>query len=30
VLSIVFVIFALIPPFLKKPGTFADPSPDTH
>jgi hypothetical protein len=30
VLSIVFVIFALIPPFLKKTGTFADPSPDTH
>lgn len=30
VLSIVFVAFALIPPFLKKPGTFADPSPDTH
>lgn len=30
VLSIVFVIFALIPPFLQKPGTFADPSPDAH
>jgi MFS transporter, DHA2 family, multidrug resistance protein len=30
VLTIVFVIFALIPPFLQKPGTFSDPSPDPH
>jgi len=30
VLSIVFVAFALIPPFLQRPGTFSDPPPDTH
>jgi DHA2 family multidrug resistance protein len=30
VLSIVFVLFALVPPFLQKPGTFSDPSPDPH
>jgi DHA2 family multidrug resistance protein len=30
VLSIVFVLFALVPPFLKRPGSFADPPPDAH
>ncbi len=30
VLSILFMLFALLPPFLQKPGTFSDPSPDAH
>jgi DHA2 family multidrug resistance protein len=30
VLSFVFLAFALVPPFLKKPGSFADPPPDAH
>lgn len=30
ILSIIFAVSALIPLFLKKPGTFADPHPDVH
>ncbi len=30
VLSCLFVLFALVPAFLEKPGSFADPAPDAH
>ena len=30
ILSVIFVVSAIIPAFLKRPGTFADPLPDAH